>query len=230
MSAQLAIDTRLHPIDAWRAFRRLMSNPGDTTQVFAIFRALRGGSGVRAFQRFAASSTGAALLARRPSLLAALSDRVTLRRMPEGSLGRAYAAFMDEENLTADGLVMASQTADWDSDVVPPEMDFFRARMRDAHDMTHMLTGYGRDPLGELCLLAFMYAHTKNKGMAFMVLMSWSRLPPVARDAVKQARRNGKKARWFSDLDFEAMLPRPLNDLRLELNIAEPTLYRALQR
>ena len=50
------VDTRLHPIQAWRAFRRLMASPGDTRQVFAIFRALRGGSGLKAFRRFAASA------------------------------------------------------------------------------------------------------------------------------------------------------------------------------
>lgn len=221
------IDTSLHPIQAWRAFRRLQATR-DTREIFAIFRALRGGSGVKAFRRFAASETGAGILARGPSLLAALSDRAALARLPEGSVGRAYLAFMEEENLSAEGLVEASRVADWDTDQVPPEMDFFRKRMRDAHDLTHILTGYGRDPLGELSLLAFMYRHTRNLGMAFVVMMSWSRLPAAARDAVKQGWRHGGQSRWFSDLDFEGLLARPLDEVRAELGIQPPTAYRAL--
>ncbi len=222
------IDTRLHPIQAWRAFRRLMANGEDTGQIFAIFRALRGGSGIKAFKRFAASPTGADLLMRQPSLLAALSDRAALARLPEGSVGRAYLAFMEEENLSAEGLVEASRGSDWDTDRVPPAMDFYRKRMRDAHDLTHILTGYGRDPMGEFCLLAFMYRHTRNLGMAFVVMMAWSRLPVAARAAVKQAWRHGGQARWFPELHFEALLPRPLADVRVELGIQPPTAYRAL--
>ena len=227
-TALKAIDTRLRPLEAWRAFRRLMNNPGDTREVFTIFRALRGASGVKAFRRFAASPTGAGILARQPSLLAALSDRAALAKLPEGSVGRAYLAFVEEENLSAEGLVEASRVSDWDTDAAPEAMDFFRKRMRDSHDLNHILTGYGRDPLGELCLLAFMYRHTRNPGMAFMVVMAWSRLPPVARAAVKEGWRNGAKARWFQDLDYEALLPRSLADVRAELGIAAPAAYAAL--
>ena len=49
----------------------------------------------RNFQRFAASASGAALLAERPSLLAALSDREALARLPDGSFGRAYLAYLE---------------------------------------------------------------------------------------------------------------------------------------
>ncbi|MEO8894657.1 MAG: Coq4 family protein, partial [Rhizomicrobium sp.] len=97
-----------------------------------------------------------------------------------------------------------------------------------SHDLTHILTGYGRDPLGELCLLAFMFRHSKNLGQALIVAMAWSRLPPAARAAVKQAFRNGKRSQWFMTLDYEALLLRPLEDVRRELCIPAPTLYQAV--
>jgi ubiquinone biosynthesis protein COQ4 len=206
--------------------RRLQANPEDTSQVFAIFRALRGKSGIRTFRRFAASPTGAAVIRERRQLLAALSDRATLSALPEGSVGRHYFDFMEAENLTADGLVQASQS--WETDPVPPEMELYRARMRDAHDLTHVLTGYGRDGLGEVCLLAFMHAHNRNLGAALIVLMSMKRMPRVARRAVAQAWRNGRKAHWFQDQDYEALLPQPLAEVRRALNIADPSLYRAV--
>ena len=226
MLAEATIDTRLRPFEAVRAVRRLMANPQDTSQVFAIFRAMRGKSGIKAFRRFAASSTGKQVLRERRQLLATLSDRARLHALPQASFGRRYFEFMEAENLTAEGLVQASQS--WEIDPVPADMELFRARMRDAHDLTHVLTGYGRDGLGEACLLAFMYAHNRNRGALLILLMGLKRMPRPARHAVFEAWRNGKKARWLPDQDFESLLPRPLEQIRRELNIAHPAAYRAV--
>lgn len=231
MSAQRAIDTRLHPFTALRAIRYMTQHPGDpanTRQVFVILRAMRGRSGLTALRRFAASPTGADLLRRRPSLLAALCDRAGLARLPEGSVGRNYLTFMEGEMLSAEALVEA--TVDREGDGAPPELRFFRARMRDAHDLTHVLTGYGRDPLGEFCLMTYMYAHSRNLGMLMIAGLGWLKMPKSARAAMVEAWRNGRKARWFQDLDFEALLPRPLDEVRRQLNIASPTIYTALTR
>jgi ubiquinone biosynthesis protein COQ4 len=217
------IETRLRPITAIRAVRALRENPEDTRQIFVIFRALRGKSGVRQFARFQASPTGQRILADRRSLLAVLSDQDYLSRLPRDSVGRAYLGFMQSENLSAEGLVMASEGEDEDA---APEVKFFRMRMRDAHDLTHILTGYGRDALGELCLLAFMNRHSRNLGQLLIIAMSWHRLPKAARSAVWQAYRHGGKARWFMDQDYEALLARPLDDVRRELAVPHPTHYR----
>jgi ubiquinone biosynthesis protein COQ4 len=225
-AAAFATDTRLHPLTAIRAVRALKANPEDTSQIFVIFRALRGRSGQKIFRRFAASPTGRAILRERRDLLAVLENRAALAALPAGSMGRAYCDFMEQENLSANGLVTASQS--WEQEAVPPDVELFRNRMRDAHDLTHILTGYGRDPLGELCLLAFMNRHSKNPGQLLIVAMSWTRLPRAARAAVLQAWRNGAKARWFQDLDYEALLARPLEDVRRDLNIPAPTRYRAV--
>jgi ubiquinone biosynthesis protein COQ4 len=226
MLAQATIDTRLRPFQAIRAARQLMADPEDTAQVFTIFRALRGKSGIRAFRRFATSPTGARVLREKRKLLDTLSDHASLAALPEESFGRRYFEFMETENLTADGLVQASQS--WENDPVPAEMELFRARMRDAHDLTHVLTGYGRNGLGEACLLAFMYAHNRNRGALLILLMSVKRMPRAARHAVFEAWRNGRKARWLQDQDYEALLPRPLIEVRRALNIAHPALYRAV--
>lgn len=224
MLSQSTTDTSLRPLEAVRAVRRLFQT-GDTKEVFAVFRALRGKSGIRAFRRFAASPTGMLVLSERRCLLHSLNDHAALRALPRGSVGRTYLAFMEDEQLSAQGLVQASN---WEQDPVPADLALFRERMRDAHDLTHVLTGYGRDPLGELCLLAFMYAHTRNLGMALIAIMSLPQLPRAGRHAVFQAWRNGYKARWLQDQDFEALLMRPLVEVRHLLNIADPDLYRAM--
>jgi ubiquinone biosynthesis protein COQ4 len=223
----VAIDTRLDFRKALAAVRALQANPEDTRQIFVIFRALRGKSGIKAWNRFRTSATGSRVLAERRVLLDRLSDRAGLAALPDGSVGRAYLAFMQAENLSADGLVMASQA--WEQDTVSPEIELFRNRMRDSHDLTHILTGYGRDGLGELCLLAYMNRHSRNLGQLLIVAMSWSRMSKAARAAVVQAWRNGARAlENFQLLDYEALLARPLDEVRRDLNILPPTRYQEI--
>lgn len=224
MFAQSAIDTRLRPLEAVKAVRRLMANPEATQEVFVILRAMRGRSGINLFNRFRQSAMGARILNEKRSLFAAVSDRAALAVLPQGSLGRAYHRFMASENLSPEGLVAPSQATR--DDDVSDDVALFRDRMRDMHDLTHTLTGYGRDPLGELCLLAFMYAHTGNLGMALIVLMGFSKVESkAARKAVIEAWRHGRKARWFADMDWEAMLPQPLDALRQRFNVIRPAAY-----
>jgi len=156
-----AIDTRFRPFEAAKAIRQLFRNPGDTHQVIIVLRALRGRSGLRSFRRFAASVTGAAVLRERRSLLAALQNRAALGQLPPGTVGHTYKEFMDGQNLSAEAGCRLRRN--WGQEVLPPDAMLYRERMLAAHDLTHVLTGYGRDPLGEYCLLAFMYAqHTQS--------------------------------------------------------------------
>lgn len=218
-------DTRLHPLTALRAARALIAT-GDTRQVFILLRAMRGRSGMRNFRRFAQSEVGRQVLACKRDLLPLLQDREGLRRLPGGSLGRAYLAFMESEDLSAEALVMASQ--DWDNDPVPPDMQRFRARMRELHDINHVVTGYGRDPLGELCLMTFVYRQFGNLGMLMVVAMAWRRIPSAARKAVREAWRHGPKARWLGEQDWEGLLARPLEEVRRMLGIVPPVVYPPL--
>src|SRR5690348_6005263 len=50
--AQSTLDTRLRPLEAVKAVRRLMANPEATEEVFVILRAMRGRSGIALFRRF----------------------------------------------------------------------------------------------------------------------------------------------------------------------------------
>jgi ubiquinone biosynthesis protein COQ4 len=216
--------TRLRPLKAMRAFR-VLRDTGDTRQVFVILRAMRGQALIKTFRRFAQSALGRAVLAERRDLYPVLTDREGLHQLPEGSLGRAYLAFMEEEQLSAQGLVQASES--WEDDPMPPDIDLFRARMRELHDVSHVVTGYGRDPLGELCLLAFTYRQFGNLGRLLIVAMAWRQIPKPGRAAVFEAWRNGKSCGWLGDKDWEALLARPLDQVRRELSLTLPMRYPA---
>jgi ubiquinone biosynthesis protein COQ4 len=220
----LTTGTRLRPLKAMRAFR-VLRDTGDTRQVFVILRAMRGRALIDTFRRFAQSALGQKVLAERRDLFPVLTDHEALRKLPDGSLGRAYLAFMEEEQLSAQGLVQASET--WEDDPMPPDIDLFRARMRELHDVSHVVTGYGRDPLGELCLLAFTYRQFGNLGRLLIVAMAWRQIPKRGRAAVFEAWRNGKSCAWLGDKDWEALLARPLDQVRRELSLTLPVRYPA---
>lgn len=222
MRAELTGDLRLRPVEAIRATRRLIAT-GDTKEVFTILRALRGRSGARNFRRFTQSQVGQKVLAERRDLLPLLSDRGRLKDLPLGSVGRAYLDFMEGENLSAKALVDASQ--EWENDPLPPDVELFRRRLRELHDVFHTVTGYGRDQLGELCLMAFMYRQQGNLGMLLIVAMAWSKVPRQYRKAVREAWRSGKKARWLAGADWESLLARPLNEVRRQLEVQVPRFY-----
>src|SRR3546814_14108504 len=51
-------------------------------------------------------------------------------------------------------------------------LELYGNRLRDTHDLFHILTGYGRDALGEQCVLAFSYSQTPSWGTLFLAWAS----------------------------------------------------------
>jgi ubiquinone biosynthesis protein COQ4 len=211
---------------AWRALRTLIADSERTDQVFEIVRALSGNSFERAFQRFIATGEGLRMLAERPSLLATLSNREALEALPAGSFGRAYAQFMHEGQLDAAGLVEAEQMADQNfakDQPFDPDREFFGDRLRDMHDLWHVLTGYGRDEAGEAANLAFTLGQVWNPGIAFIVLAG-ALIGPKDRTLYWQrylfrAWRRGRRATLLTAAPYERLLRLPLEEVRRQLGI-----------
>jgi ubiquinone biosynthesis protein COQ4 len=220
---------RMRPLEAWRALRALARDPDDTAQVFRIVRALPSGDRVR--RRLRRRESGRRLLAERPDLLAALADREALLAMPPGSLGRCYAEFMSEEQISADGLVGASLEAG-ESRPVDEEQQYVGARLRDMHDLWHVVTGYGRDLLGEAALLAFTFAQTRTLGIGVIVGHAlWKARGDFApaRGIIARGFRRGLRAEWLPAQPWEELLPRPLDEVRERLRVGEPPTYTQLR-
>ena len=221
---------RLHPIVALRAVRKLMRNREDTQQVFLLIEALRGKTTLRQFARFRQTETGRAVLGESRRLLDRLNDRASLAALPIGSLGRAYYDFMAAENLSAEGLVDMSKI---DRPPAPDDVTLFRERNREMHDLLHVVTGYGRDPLGEACLVAFSYAQTRLKGFAVIAIFAARRIArsrPVypVRRAVFEGYRHGRTAGWLPGADWEALLVQPVEAVRAQYAVKPPNYYRTI--
>jgi ubiquinone biosynthesis protein COQ4 len=219
--------TRIRPLKALRALRALLRNPDDTAQVFTIISALSGGSRQRVLKRLRATRVGQRVLVEDRPLAALLTDRERLRRLPEGSLGREYVSFCERHGITADGLVAASEQGDLDPDLSRDEQ-VVRARMRDAHDLWHVVTGYQTDLIGEASVLAFTFAQTRNPGVGLIVLSAFLEArgdSNATRLVLVEAFLRGRSAEWLPAADWEALLERPLAQVRRELGVGNPPNY-----
>jgi ubiquinone biosynthesis protein COQ4 len=215
------------PVDALVALRALLANPDDTAQVFKIISALSGGARQRVLRRLRGTPVGERLLREQKALAPVLEDRAHLRTLPEGSLGRAYLGFCERHGITASGLIAASEQGaandqyTWDEGLV-------HARMRDAHDLWHVVTGYEADLLGEASVLAFTVAQTRNPAIGLIVLAAYFSGhgdQTIKRKLLVEAFARGVRAAWFPAVDWEALLARPLSDVRRELGIGAPPRY-----
>ncbi len=226
---------RRNPIrlrDAWKALRKLMADPDRTDQVFVIIDALSGNSGQRQFRRFAKTETGQRILAEQRDILPVLSDREALHALPEGSLGHTYANFMTSEQISADGLVGASEDGGRaiEADDDPDHIRFFM-RLRDTHDLWHVTAGYNRDLVGEALLLAFTFAQTRNPGIGAIVAMAYLTSGDVAgaRGMIRDAYRRGRRAAWLPAADWESLLKRPIDEVRAELGLEDLPVYEEIR-
>lgn len=223
---------RIRPVTALRAFRKLIRDKEDTAQVFEIMRALTGRSGAIGYNRLLRTAEGGRQAFLRDELALKLDDPAWLARFGAGTVGGEYRAFREARGFTADGLAETAREVAPEIDAPHPVIWYSR-RLRDVHDIWHVLTGYGTDALGEACVVSFSYAQTHNLGFGFIgygaarEIQREKRSIP-ARRAVLQAWRNGRRARWLPGLDYEALVAEPLETARARLGIRPATVYAAV--
>jgi ubiquinone biosynthesis protein COQ4 len=233
-----------HPSRIAGGLKGILEDPNDTRHVFTLFESMIGPIEVRQVGHFLESAEGRALFAKRPPVIEALTNRERLRQMPEGSLGRAYLAFVESEGISADGLVEASQQGRITEHVTSPELAFLREYMRDTHDLWHTLTGYRGDIVGELSLLAFGFAQMGNLGVGFLVMtglvVSALAGKPGAkglvdprvfenRDVIVGGFLRGRRAHFLPVTDWVELLEQPLEDVRRRLVVKAAPDYEPVR-
>lgn len=222
-------ELRFRPLKALHHFRKLIADKEDTEQVFHIFQSLPNRKFRSEAKKFVESEKGRALQISEPYLPSLLDDHATLRKMPQGSLAHAYCDFMETEGLSAAGLV--DEYKRFDSRIYGDQIEWYSNRQRDTHDLLHVLTGYGRDALGEQCVLAFTYGQSPAiahlfiayAGALHMKRSLKSDAPIIS--AVNEAKRQGRHCPRITSESILELLAMPLDAVRKKLNITPPTRY-----
>jgi ubiquinone biosynthesis protein COQ4 len=223
------VPLRFRPIKAFGHFQKLVANKEDTEQVFHMTACLPG----KAFQKlchdFCASEAGQVLMQREPNLPAILDDHDRLLAMPKGSVAHAYVAFMRREGLSAAGLVEESLRAKRPR--FDDQVQWFNDRLRDTHDLVHVLTGFGRDALGEQCALGFsggQYRGVTDRFLAWAGGFELRRRVKVDAPvfaAIREAAHMGRSAQKLYAQDIVSLLAEPLKAARERMGIATPVHY-----
>jgi ubiquinone biosynthesis protein COQ4 len=213
---------------AGRALAALLKDPDDLPQVFTLIDSISGTAPHRLLFRLRRTESGARLLRDQPDIVPLLTDRAGLRALPEGSLGRAYLAFVESEGITPEGIKGASEVLL--GKPRPVAFAFLNQRMRDTHDLWHAATGYKGDVLGEASLLAFTLAQNWNTGVAFIVaaalLKGFGRLETTV---IRDGYRRGRAAAWLPAQEWESLLPLPLGEVRARLKLGAPPVYTPIR-
>ncbi len=215
---------------AWHHFKELVKDKEDTSQVAPIFESLPWRGIYDAALGFLKTERAQEIRRKEPSLVALLDDHETLRKLPKGSLAQVYCDFMEREGLSAQGLVDEldkNRPADmyWDDQV-----SWYFNRMRDTHDLLHILSGFGRDALGEQCVLAFTYSQQPSPAHLFLGYAGAFEIRkhpvkvPVFR-AVREAQNMGKACPRLVEMSISELLPLPIEEVRARLNIKPPRFY-----
>lgn len=228
------------PIKAFRHFRALIADKEDTSQVFDIFDALPSGQFMNQLRGFCMTPEGERVRKIEPFLPPILDDHETLRKLPQGSVAHAYCDFMEREGLSAAGLVEESAKS-WENDKSFDDLVlWYGNRRRDTHDLLHIITGYGRDALGEQCVLAFTHGQNGGFGNLFIGYLGAieikrtlpagaAKRAPVMR-AVREAQKKGRGRARLVDLPVTEVLAMPLAEARAALGISEAVEYKECHR
>ena len=194
-----------------RALVTLMRDTSKTEQVFLMGVLLSGPFFPGLLAKIASSEGGLELLRDQPSIDSRSVDFAALRALPVGTLGRAYASYLDENHLDPD-LFQAPPG-------LPPVVQTVARRIRQTHDIWHVLTGYRPDVAGELALQGFTFAQLSMPSSFLIATFGTLVKAPREARAVLEGYRRGRAAAFLAPVRFERMWERPLADVQRELSI-----------
>ena len=168
-------------------------------------------------RRFARDPDGQRLLAERPRLDRPGVDFIQLAALPEGTLGRAFADFYTRRGLDPDALQELPT-------VVQGEVAYVALRLRQSHDLWHIITGIGTDLTGEIELQAFTFGqlHTPSSLLlGFGGALQRNRRFPGLFSRALHAYRRGSRAAYLATVPWENYFALPVVEVQRLLNVTK---------
>ncbi len=222
----------IRPLKVLHHFGKLVDDKEDTEQVFHIIEATKGRRSHAQARDFITSEAGQRFLRDGVDIPAMLDDHARWADCGPNTVAAHYIAFMKREGLSAAGLVAESHRWAPPESLPKDQTQWYFDRLRDTHDLFHVLTGYGRDALGEVSLLGFSYQQSHNTGILFIAYagarqikkVSGTKAPIFA--AIKEGRRLGRAAAKIAHQDIAALMREDIGEARKRLNIGKPEVYR----
>lgn len=173
------------------------------------------------------SPTGRRILRDRPRITSQTMSMAYLRSLPDNTVGRSYAQWLDREGVSPDTRNSVKYIDD-------EECAYVMQRYRECHDFYHALTGLPVVVEGEVALKTFEFANTLLP-MTGLSMFAVSRLKPAERKRFFKiyapwAINNGVNAKEVINVYWEEQLEKDVDELRAELGIEKPVDLRDIRK
>ncbi|GLI77164.1 ubiquinone biosynthesis protein [Penicillium ochrochloron] len=171
--------------------------------------------------------TGRRILRDRPRITSETLQMSYLRTLPENSVGRTYATWLDREGVSPD-------TRDNVQYIDDEECAYVMQRYRECHDFYHAVTGLPIFVEGELALKALEFLNTLLP-MTGLSLFAFIRMKPAEKERfltlhLPWAVRSGLGSKELINVYWEEVLEKDVDELRAELNIERPPDLREIRK
>ena len=200
----------------------LLRNPSQTESVYDVEDGLRNTKATELAVEFVKSKIGVAEIFQE-RYLAPPVNLEELLQLPQESLGYTYASYIRDSGFDPNF---------YRSVKVEDDISYFLLRMRQTHDIWHIVAGFSTDVFGELGLKAFELAQTHRTMSAVLIaggLLSTLFKHPDQLDKLLEqiaiGYRLGAKAKPFFAHKWEENWGKPLLDWRQELGVETTREY-----
>ena len=218
---RIALDaTEMSALRRWgralAALAKVMVDPERTDQVLVFSIHANAGSMRRRVARFFDDAEARRLYEEHRTIDSRSIDLDALAALPADTLGHAYATFLRSRGLTPavfDG--PPAQVSD-------PRMQYVVQRLRQTHDLWHVVTGHDTDAPSEIALQAFTFAQVRAPSAGILAALGTLRAlrhrPSMPRDTLASF-RVGRAARRLATFPWEDHWSTPLREVRRMLDL-----------
>ena len=194
----------------------MLLNPEHTDSVFDIEDGLRQLESTSELLRFTTKDPTVRQLVKE-RYLQPLPNLEQLKTLPIGTLGRTYADHLSSNDFNPDYFRKLE---------VKNDTDYILMRIRQTHDLWHVVTGIDTTPLGEITLKALELSQTHRPmaavicaGGVFRYLLKQPQQFGDCLDAIAMGYSMGIKAKPLLAMKWEQMWDCSLEEIRSHLNL-----------
>ena len=218
VSVLFNLNERLQSLRILKGLGKFLQHPDDLQSVYAVAASVQGSPMAAQMMRHMLAQPGIAAMIQgqwRPAPI----DLNALEQLPAGSLGQCYSSQLISQGITPDTLI--------DPAPITSDQEFIVHRLKETHDIVHVLTGFGIDAEGEIGLQAFNLA--QNRSPLAVLLIFGGMLKTLQDDrpleallhAISRGFEMGLKAECVVGYRLEDAWERPLSEWRAELKLPQ---------
>lgn len=196
---------------AIRALGQILANPQDTERVLEFSNLANARRRDERLHMFFEHPVGARLYAERRAIDSTTVDLDAFLALPTDTLGHAYATFMRAHGLTPDIFDGAPD------EVRDGKASYVIQRLRQTHDLWHVVTGAETDPAGEVALQAFTFAQLRAPSSGILAALGTLRTLRYSRRVLRDVvalYRVGLRAERLAVFPWEDHWATPLTEVR----------------